>query len=221
MQRNIKLMLVEDSPEYREVIAFGLSDEPDIEIASQFTTADAALRSLKDLLAGRQPDLILLDLNLPGISGLEALPLFKACAPQTEIIILTESEREADILSAISSGAVGYLLKESSLNQITEGIRIVMGGGASLDPTMARYLLANQHKFNRHIAEEKQLSPRETEILTLLANGHLQKQIADELNISPKTVDFHIGHIYKKLEVQNAPAAIHKAHCLGLFSPEP
>jgi DNA-binding NarL/FixJ family response regulator len=214
---SIHIMLVEDSPEYREVIAFGLSDEPDIQIGSQFSTADAALRSLKEQPADLMPDLILLDLNLPGISGLEAIPAFKACAPKTEIIILTESEREADILTAISAGAVGYLLKESPLEKITEGIRIVIAGGASLDPVMARYLLTNQHKLNLHPNAENQLSPRESEILSLLANGHLQKQIADELNISPKTVDFHIGHIYKKLNVQNAPAAIHKAHKLGIF----
>ncbi|MDF7809494.1 response regulator transcription factor [Pontiellaceae bacterium B12219] len=210
-------MLVEDSPEFREVMAFGLSDEPDMEIVDQFNTADAALRSLENAPQSTMPDLILLDLNLPGISGLEAVPRFKTCAPKTEIIILTESEREADVLSAISSGAVGYLLKESSLANITEGIRTVMDGGASLDPVMARYLLNNQSRYSLQKEGTTQLSVREAQILNLLAEGKLQKQIADELSISPKTVGFHIGHIYEKLEVQNAPAAIHKAHYLGIF----
>lgn len=216
--KQIKIMLIEDSPEFREVIAFGLSDEPDMIIGHQFNTADAAVRSIKALPQGHVPDLILLDLNLPGISGLEAIPLFKQYAPKTEILVLTESEREADILSAISSGAVGYLLKESSLDQITEGIRIVMEGGASLDPVMARFLLKNQNKTNLQQEGTSQLSPREEQILNLLAEGQLQKQIAAELDISPKTVGFHIGHIYEKLNVQNAPAAIHKAHRLGIFS---
>lgn len=215
--KQIRIMLVEDSPAFREVIALCLSDEPDMEIKNQFNTADAALRSLKNMPISTIPDLILLDLNLPGISGLEAIPRFKTCAPKTEIIILTESEREADILSAISSGAVGYLLKESSLDQITEGIRIVMDGGASLDPVMARYLLNHQNRYNLQKDGAKQLSPREAQILNLLAEGQLQKQIADELDISPKTVGFHIGHIYEKLDVQNAPAAIHKAHHLGIL----
>lgn len=215
--KKIKIMLVEDSPEFREVIAFGLGDEPDMAIESQFNTADAALRSFESQPKNQAPDLILLDLNLPGISGLEAIPKFKASAPDTEIIILTESEREADILSAISSGAVGYLLKESSLDQITEGIRIVIDGGASLDPNMARYLLKTQNQSNQKSDDGQHLSPRENEILNLLAEGQLQKQIADELNISPKTVGFHIGHIYTKLGVQNAPAAVHKAHRLGIF----
>lgn len=213
----INIMLVEDSPEFRDVIAFGLSDEADMTILNQFNTADAALRSLEAPKKGTMPDLILLDLNLPGISGLEAIPKFKALAPKTEILVLTESEREADVLSAISSGAVGYLLKESSLDQITEGIRTVMDGGASLDPVMARYLLNNQNRYNLQKNGTTQLSPREIQILDLLAKGQLQKQIADELGISPKTVGFHIGHIYEKLEVQNAPAAVHKAHKLGIF----
>lgn len=215
--RNIRLLLVEDSPAYQDVVAFGLSDEPDIEVTGQFSTADAALRKLQQLPEAELPNIILLDLNMPGISGLQAIPQFKACAPNTEIIILTESDKKADILTAIRSGAVGYLLKESSLDQITSGIRTVMTGGASLDPGMARYLLDSQKQDKLLAKQHALLSPRETEILDLLADGHLQKQIAEVLNISPKTVDFHIGHIYKKLNVQNAPAAVAQAYKSGIF----
>jgi DNA-binding NarL/FixJ family response regulator len=215
----IKIILVEDSLEFREAIEFGLSDELDMTISNQFTTADAALRHLQNLPATHMPDLILLDLNLPGISGLEAISKFKTLTPETQILILTESEREADVLSAISSGAVGYLLKESSLDQITEGIRIVMDGGSSLDPVMARYLLNNQNRYNLQKEGVTQLSAREAQILNLLAEGQLYKQIAITLDISPKTVGFHLGRIYNKLDVINAPSAIHKAHLRGLFSP--
>lgn len=215
--KKIRILLVEDSPAYQDVVAFGLSEEPDIEIAGQFTTADAALRFLKGLTESELPELILLDLNMPGISGLQAIPQFKTCAPNTEIIVLTESEKESDILTAIQSGAVGYLLKESTLDQITNGIRTVMDGGASLDPAMARYILDNQ-KHDKGLAKKQSiLSPREMEILTRLAEGLAQKQIADELSISPKTVDFHIGHIYKKLNAKNAPAAVAKAYQSGIF----
>lgn len=213
----ITVMLVEDSPAYREVIAFGLSDEPDIEIAGQFSTADSALRSLQGKSATEMPDMILLDLNLPGSSGLEAIRPFMSAAPKTEIIVLTESNREADILAAISSGAIGYLLKESSLDQITEGIRSVRAGGAPLDPSMARYLLAKVKPSESQNAEQDLLSQRELEILKLLASGMLQKQIAEKLKISPKTVDFHIGHIYKKLDVQNAPEAVARGFRTGLL----
>ena len=220
MHKKITIMLVEDSPGYRDVIAFGLNDEPDITIESQFNTAEFAIQHFKELAESQRPSLILLDLNLPGLSGLEAISQFKAQAPETEIIILTESDKEEDILVAIAAGAVGYLLKESSLEQITEGIRTVMAGGASLDPGMARYLLNKQSQLKKRGKAECVLSPRESETLALLAKGYLQKQIADELSISPKTVDYHIGHIYKKLGVQNAPAAIDKAHRIGLFPDE-
>ncbi len=218
--KKVKILLVEDSPAYQDVVAFGLSDEPDIEITGRFTTADAALRSLKALSGPELPDLILLDLNMPGISGLAAIPQFKAYTPETEIIVLTESEKESDILTAIQSGAVGYLLKESSLDQIIQGIRTVMDGGASLDPVMARYIL-DRHKLDKGLTKGQSiLSRREMEILTLMADGLAQKQIADELNISPKTVDFHVGHIYKKLNAKNAPAAVAKAYKSGIFPSE-
>ena len=207
-----KLLLVEDSAQYCEVLAFGLSEEPGFEIWAQFNTADAALRHLEK--QSDRPDIILLDLNLPGVSGIDALPAFKEAAPKTEVIVITASERQGDILDAIASGAVGYLLKESSLTTIIEGIRTVLNGGASLDPGMARFLLED-HRHQPATALTNSLTPRELEILDLIATGLPQKQIAAELNISPKTVDFHIGQTYKKLGVPNAPAAIAKAYESG------
>lgn len=217
MKQQIKIMLVEDNPEFRDVVAFTLSDEPDIELQSQFGTADFALRSLQDLSARKVPDLILLDLHLPGTSGLEAIPWFKEAVPDAEIIILTQSDREEDVLRAISAGASGYLLKESTLNQITAGIRTVMNGGATLDPLMAKYLINHHKKHPEQQAEQRLLSPRELEILHCIADGKLQKEIAAALNISPKTVDTHIRHIYEKLNVKNAPAAVAEAYKTGLF----
>ncbi|MDC0088330.1 response regulator transcription factor [Akkermansiaceae bacterium] len=215
--KNIQIFLVEDSPEFREVLAFGLDSEPDMDVVGQFNTADAALRSISALTPECVPDLILLDLNLPGISGLEAIPRFKMACPQTEILVLTQSDKKADILSAISHGAVGYLLKESSMSQLTEGVRSIMDGGSSLDPVMARYVLNKQSGSGSVTAQDLKLSTRELQILELLAEGEVQKEIADQLGIRPKTVGFHLGHLYTKLEVNNAPAAVHKAHSLGLL----
>ena len=179
------------------MIAFGLGDEADFKVWAQFNTADAALRHLDE--QQELPDLILLDLNLPSLSGLDAIPSFKSIAPETEIIILTESEKEADILEAISLGAVGYLLKESPLNRIIEGIRTVLAGGASLDPGMARYLLdSNRQQSRAFTKDEKTISPRELEALSLISTGLAQKEVANKLGISHKTVDFHVRQIYKK-----------------------
>jgi DNA-binding NarL/FixJ family response regulator len=213
-------MLVEDHPEYRETIAIALKKESDIELTSQFGTAEAALRSLQNRETRKVPDLILLDLNLPGMTGIEAIPFFTKSIPGTEIVVLTQSNREADVLAAIQAGAKGYLLKNSSRHQIFDCIRTVMTGGALIDPNVASYIL-NTVKTRTPKAEQKiALSERETEILGLLGEGLVQKQIADQLGISLNTVGSHLRHIYEKLEVQNAPAAIHKAHRFGLFSPE-
>ncbi|VGO18313.1 response regulator [Pontiella sulfatireligans] len=217
MKRKIRVMLLEDNPEYREVISLALKDEPDIELTSQFGTSEIALRSLQDMSTRKEPDLILLDLRLPGMDGLDSLPYFRTALPDVKIIILTQSDDEADVLRAISRGAAGYLLKSSTLNQITEGIHTVMDGGAPLDAGVARFILDTLQSNMPKEEVENMLTPRELEILTLLGEGLLKKEIADKLEISYSTVDTHVAHIYEKLEVRNAPSAVNKAHRLGLF----
>lgn len=220
MKKRIRVMLVEDNPEYREVISLALEDEADIELTSQFGTSEIALRSLQDRSTRKVPDLVLLDLRLPGMDGLDALPYFRTSLPDAKIIILTQSDEEADVLRAISRGASGYLLKSSTLNQITEGIRDVMDGGASLDTCVARFILDTLQTKLPKGEVENILTPRELEILSLLGEGLVKKEIAGQLDISYTTVDTHVAHIYEKLEVRNAPSAINKAHRLGLFPPE-
>jgi DNA-binding NarL/FixJ family response regulator len=220
MKRRINVMLVEDNPEYREVIALALEDEPDIELTSQFGTSEIALRSLQDMSTRKVPDLVLLDLRLPGMDGLDSIPYFHAALPDAKIIILTQSDDEADVLRAISRGASGYLLKSSTLDQITGAIRSVMGGGAPLDAGVARFILDTLQAKLPQDEIKHVLTEREMEILALLGEGNVKKEIADQLNISYTTVDTHVGHIYEKLDVRNAPSAINKAHRLGLFPPE-
>ncbi|WP_372795802.1 response regulator [Pontiella sp.] len=217
MKKQIKVMLVEDHAGYREVITRALKNEEQIELISQFGTAEIALRSLQDMSTRKEPDLILLDLNLPGLSGLEALPFFRQSIPDTEIIILTQSDKEADILNAISQGAKGYLLKSSTAAQIRDGIKTVMNGGASLDPAVANFILKMMSNLPQKSTLQKNLSEREMEVLSLLGEGLVKKEIASELGISVTTVADHVRKIYEKLEVQNAPAAINRAHRLGLF----
>jgi DNA-binding NarL/FixJ family response regulator len=211
-------MLVEDHPGYREVITRALAREAEFELISQFGTAEIALRSLQNAPAEKVPDLILLDLNLPGMSGLEALPKFMKCSPGVKIIILTQSDRKQDVLTAISQGASGYLLKAATVQQIKEGIHTVMSGGASLDPGMARHILDAMTSIPPPADHSRVITERELEVLTLLGEGLVKKEIADRLGISVTTVVDHVRRIYEKLEVQNAPSAIHKAHRLGLFT---
>ncbi|MDA0350488.1 MAG: response regulator transcription factor [Verrucomicrobia bacterium] len=136
------------------------------------------------------------------------------------VIVLTQSDNKADILGAISLGATGYLLKSATVNQITEGIKTVMEGGASLDSGVANFILRTLRTMSSQTDEDlgKTLSVREQEILQLLAEGLVKKQIADKLQISITTVAYHVKHIYEKLHVQNAPAAVAKAFRIGIFS---
>jgi DNA-binding NarL/FixJ family response regulator len=217
MKKNIRVMVVEDHPEYREVIGLALRKETDMEMISEFGTAERALRSLQDMSTRQVPNIILLDLNLPGMSGLDAIPYFGKSIPDAKIIILSQSDQEADVLQAISLGAAGYLLKSSTVAKITEGIRSVMEGGAPIDAGVAKYILNTLKNTPAKTGETPTLSEREMEILTLLATGQSKKEIANALGIGVSTVVTHVSHIYEKLNVVNAPSAIDQAHRLGFF----
>ena len=219
MKRKIRIMVVEDHPEYREVIELSLQEEPDMQLVGTFGAAEVALRSLQNMETRKEADLILLDLHLPGMSGLDAIPFFLKSLSDFNIIILTQSDKESDILKAIQLGAEGYLLKSSSFEEITQGIRTVMQGGATLNPGLARFIIATLKMRPSNEDTKIQLTPREMEILNLLGEGLFKKEIAGQLDIGVSTVAEFVKRIYVKLNVQNAPAAIHRAHRLGLFPP--
>ena len=218
MNNRIRVMLVEDHPEYREAIELALKKDPALELISQFGTAERALRSLEDSDTHQEPNVILLDLNLPGMNGLDALPLFSAALPDVKIIILTQSDRESDVLKAITLGAAGYLLKSATLKQITAGIRSVHTGGASLDAKVAQFILETLKTKLPKGQRNQVLTDREMDVLALLAEGLVKKEIAERLSISNTTVVVtHVSHIYAKLNVSNAPSAVNKAYRLGIF----
>ncbi len=216
MNRKTRIMMIEDHPEYREIVELALNKEPDMELTSQFGTTERAFRSLRDR-EREEPDIILLDLHLPGAGGLEAIPQFGSEIPNSKIIILTQSNREEDVLKAIMLGASGYLLKSSTVRQLTEGIRTVMEGGASLDAKLAKFVLTTLKTKLPPSEIEHLLSKRELEVLTMLAEGRVKKEMAERLHISPTTVVSHVGHIYQKLNAPNAPAAIAKAFQMGIL----
>ena len=217
MSEYIKIMMVEDHPEYRETVEMMISRQPDMELLSQFGTAERGLRSFQDSPSS-VADILLLDLNLPGMSGLEAIPYFTEERAKMKIIVLTQSDQEEDILKAIMLGASGYLLKSSTLKQLTDGIRMVASGGASLDASVAKFAM---HTLKAKLLPQvlaQMLTDREIQILELLAEGLVKKEIAKQLKISVSTVVTHVNNIYEKLAVKNAPSAIAKAFHLGILS---
>ncbi|MDF7799953.1 response regulator transcription factor [Pontiellaceae bacterium B1224] len=219
MPNKIQVMLVEDSEIYRKAVSRAIQGDDQIELISQFGTAEFALRSLQQMSTRKEPDVLLLDLNLPSMNGLEAIPYFQQAIPDTKIIILTQSDKEADVLDAIQKGTNGYLLKSATNKEIIEGIHTVMNGGASLDSRVAGFILQTmKHAPKKKDTDACKLTSKEQEILSLIAEGMEQQEIGAHLHISRNTVATHIRHIYQKLEVPNAPAAINKAHNLGLFS---
>jgi DNA-binding NarL/FixJ family response regulator len=217
MKQTIRVIMVEDHPDYREGIRFALETVGDIELLHTFGTAERALRCVQEPRANTAADVILLDLNLPGMSGLEAIPWFKQYAPKTHVIVLSQSDAEADVLEAICAGAAGYLLKNASLSEITDGIRTVMSGGATLDVNIAQYILTALQTKPRPTSDSITLTEREMQVLELLGEGLQKKEISERLQISTATVATHVRHIYEKLGVQNAPAAISKAFQSGIL----
>ncbi|CAA6689998.1 MULTISPECIES: response regulator transcription factor [unclassified Lentimonas] len=217
MNGKIKIMLVEDNREYRDVLTFALGNEDDFELISQFGNAEMALSSLRGKGTEELPDVILLDLHLPRMSGSEALPFFRQVSEHSEIIILTQSDREADVFHTLSLGASGYLLKSSTVPQIKHGIRQVVSGHGVLDAAIARYVINTLKARPASSATNGLLSDRELQTLELLADGLQKKEIAVKLNISYTTVNTHVKHVYEKLDVQNAPAAVRVAYQLGIF----
>lgn len=215
----IRIMLVEDSAEYRRVIAMAIDDQPDMHLVRHFGTTEVALRTLSAATAPDQPDILLLDLRLPGMGGLEAIPLIRKAAPTVRIIVLSQSDEPRDIYRAIAAGVSGYLLKSATLEEIATGIRMVAAGGASLDKHVARYILDAMRP--QQPAAASLLTDREQEILELLAEGLVKKEIARRLGISYATVDTHVSHIYAKLDVANAPAAVSQAYERGILPSRP
>ena len=161
--------------------------------------AVAAIRSLA-------PDVVLMDLNMPGISGVEATAKVAMVAPLTRVLVLSASEQDADVMDAIMAGACGYLLKEASIDELLAGIRAAANGESLISPAIASKVLQRLRAAgppSRDDSTADELSDREQQVLRLVADGKDNAQIAAELHISPKTVKNHISNILMKLQIEN------------------
>jgi DNA-binding NarL/FixJ family response regulator len=213
-QKHIGVWLIEDNRTFRDTIARVLAQADDLKGPRQFSSAEEALASLR---TGPLPDIILLDVELPGIDGIEAVSRIKAISPTSHIIMLTVFDDHDKILRAICAGASGYLLKTSPQMKIIESIREVQAGGASMTPRIARSVLDMFSRMLLPKHEDYGLTTREREILELMTQGLLKKEIADRLSLSYHTVDTHLRNIYSKLHVNSRSRAIAKAIQEKLF----
>lgn len=204
----IRVLIVDDHPVVRQGLAAALADQDGIDIAGAAGSAEEALA----LAVAAAPDVILLDLELPGASGLEALPELEEAAPQARVLVFTAYDGEERIAGSIRGGASGYLLKGASIGEITRAIHSVHEGGAYFQPgSPARVMRALASGHGRT------LTPREREVLRLVAEGQSNKQVARSLGITERTAKFHLTSIFEKLEVDNRARAVAVALQRGLL----
>lgn len=206
----IRVCLVEDHETFRRSLQRLCTPARDLRCIGAFANAEALLAALRDPQASERPDVLLLDVGLPGRSGLEVIPDLHALAPDCRVVILTVFEDEKKISQAISAGASGYLLKTARPEQIVKAIREAAHGGSPMSPAIAASVVKILARLTKP-APAVNLSPRERELLALLVEGLTAKEIADRLGVSIHTTDTHTRHLYVKLGVHSRAAAAARA----------
>ena len=204
---SISIAIVEDLDEVRDGLKNFISLSTDFLVVGAFKTGEEALAQLPEIT----PDIVIMDINLPGISGIECIRQVKDKSPDTQFMMFTVYENDEKVFEALKAGASGYLLKNTGLLQIAESIKELHEGGSPMSANIARKLVSLFHEKSKVASPIDVLSNRENEILQLLSKGLLYKEIADQLHISTGTVRQHIHKIYEKLHVQNRTEAINKA----------
>ncbi len=202
----IKVSLVEDNAGTRESLTKLLQRAPGIECLRSYATGEDALKGIPTEV----PQVALVDINLPGMSGIECVRQLKRLCPEMLVLMLTTYEESDLIFDSLKAGANGYLLKKMPAAEIIEAVAHVHAGGAPMSMQIARKVVAHFHGLREAPGEMGQLSKRENEILRLLSKGFLYKEIADQLGISMSTVRTHIHAVYEKLHVQSRTEAVVK-----------
>jgi len=203
----IKVSIVEDDPKAREILVDWINRAEGFKCVSNHGSGEDAVPIVSEL----KPDAVLMDINLPGMHGPECVRRLKPLLPQTQFVMLTVYEDSDHIFQALQAGASGYLLKQTQRADLLAALREVHGGGSPMTANIARKVVQCFHQpQNSNGAEDISPSPREREVLDLLARGYLYKEIADALNISLPTVNTYIRRIYEKLHVHSRSQAIAK-----------
>ena len=203
----ITVAIIEDQREVREGLSMLINGTAGFRCSASFRTMEDALRQL----GGGLPNVVLTDIGLPGMSGIEGIRILKERHPDLPIVALTIYDDEAEIFDALCAGASGYLLKDTQPARLLECLREVISGGAPMSPEVARRVVRLFREFRPPDRASHNLTPQETELLKLLVEGHNYKTAAAELAISIHTVSFHLRNIYGKLQVHSKSEAVAKA----------
>jgi len=206
----IRVVIVEDLEEVIEGLSAFIKKDDALQLVAAFRTAEAAALELPIL----KPDLVVMDINLPGMTGIECVRQVKKMVPEIQFMMFTVYENNDQVFDALKAGASGYLLKKTPPLQIIESIKELHAGGSPMSAAIARKLVSvfNEQNVITSVRQDSVLSPREKEVLELVAKGLLYKEISDQLGISFHTVRQHIGKIYEKLHVHNKTEAINKVY---------
>lgn len=206
MDPKIRVAIYEDNAGLREILAAIIRESEDFELAGEFGHCLDAIKNTEAF----KPDVILMDIDMPGKSGIDAVREIKDSFPETEIIMNTVFDDDDRVFRAIQAGATGYLLKKNSLATLLNSIKDVKSGGAPMSPSIARQLLNLPWIRQRDKNNNHDLSDREMQILEFLSKGLSYKMVAEELHISIDTVRSYIKRMYEKLHVHSVTEAIHK-----------
>ena len=204
---SISIAIVEDLDVIRNGLKDFISLSTDFLVVGSFKTGEEALQKLPEIM----PDIVIMDINLPGMNGIECIRQVKDKSPGTQFMMFTVYENDDKVFEALKAGASGYLLKNTGLLQIAESLKELHEGGSPMSANIARKMVNLFRDTDKKTPFLDLLSTREKEILQLLAKGLLYKEIAEQLNITTGTVRIHIHKIYEKLHVQNRTEAINKA----------
>ena len=207
------IILIEDHIVYRQTIRQTLDATSEYQCVGEFSNLEDAFEAID---GGLGAALVLLDLGLPSMGGIEGIGLLREKLPKARVIILTAFTDRAKVFAALEAGAHGYIVKTGSPTRLLQTLNEVIGGGTPLDPQIAGMVLDTFQKL-RPIAEEETLAPREREVLQLVARGLTKHQVGDELGISPHSVSGYLRRAFDKLHVHSLPAAVSAAIRRGLL----
>jgi len=202
----VRLAVVEDNLPFRRGLRAIVELTPGLECVGMYATAEEALRELPRVA----PDVVLMDLNLPGLSGIECTRELKRLRPAAQVLMLTIEDDSDRVFAALRAGAAGYLLKAATPAEILDGIQLVARGGSPMSAVIARRVVESFHGKRGSSAAKDSLSERETEVLERIARGKRVKEVAAELNVGVTTIQTYLRRIYDKLQVHSQAEAVAK-----------